>query len=191
MRYIVTIIILLLSLYGAVAGYVGAKSLQQDAVRDSTTSKNTIEYHGNTFQSVKDLFAFIDHERDRRFFGWIFTIPESIVLLVGALAAGLFGGALRVLILAKTSRPAFPQVLGEPIVGLGIAVVLFLFSLTVPSVFSTGPILPSPKMVRPETVLLFCACGGIFSENAYHWIEGLMNRYVFNTKTTPPSGAGH
>ncbi|HYR77002.1 MAG TPA: hypothetical protein VEM96_14275 [Pyrinomonadaceae bacterium] len=91
MRYLIAIIILLLGLYVAVAGYVGAKSLQQDAVKDSTTLKNTIEYHGNTFQTVKDLFAFIDHERDRRFFGWIFAIPESMVLLVGAMATGLFG----------------------------------------------------------------------------------------------------
>jgi hypothetical protein len=172
MKYLLTLIILLASLYISVAGYEGAKTLQGDSIKETTTGKK-FEYNGIIFDGERNLIDFIHESQSDRWFGWIFSLPTTVVLLVGAMAAGVFGGAARIMMrLPKDSKAVrYSEVFGDPVVGLCMGFLLFFFSLAVPAVFSKGS-----NPVRPETVLVFSMFGGLFSEKAYKWLEGQVTR---------------
>lgn len=183
MKYLITLIILGAGLYVSIAGYQGAKTLQGDSIKETTTGKK-FEYHGIVFDGERNLIDFIHEQQSDRWFGWIFSLPTTVVLLVGAMAAGVFGGAARIMMrLPKDSKAVrYSEVFGDPVVGLCMGFLLFFFSLAVPAVFSKGS-----NPVRPETVLVFSLFGGLFSELAYNWLEVQVSRLLFYVGSTDSS----
>jgi hypothetical protein len=178
MKYAITLIALALSLYVAIAGYQGTKTLQQNTV--STSSSNTgktFELNGIVFRDEQSLMEYVAETQASHWFGWVFAFPTNLILLIGCMAAGMFGGAMRVLIqLPKNyKKTRLSKVLVDPFIGLGLGVLLFFFSLALPAVFTTGS-----NPVRPETALVFAMSGGMFSEQAYKWLESQVSRLIFN-----------
>ena len=63
MRYLITIILLLVGLYVCVASYEGAKTLLEDSVKVAATTPKQYEYHGQIFKDEQELFAFVHQEQ--------------------------------------------------------------------------------------------------------------------------------
>lgn len=180
MKYAITLTLLASSLYICVSGYQAAKILQQGTLKTNNSEKSkTYEYHGIVFADEQSLMDFVGEQQASRWFGWIFNLPGNLVLLVGCMAAGLFGGGVRIMmrLATKPKTVTYNKVLVDPIVGASIGVLLFFFSMAVPAMFSSGS-----GPVRPETALVFSMCGGLFSEQAYKWLEAQVSRLIFHTK---------
>ncbi len=183
MRYVMTLALLLMGLYITAAGYVAAKILQMDSVKTSTTAQ-PVEYHGNTFADVPSLLNFIDQQKARHTFGWVFFLPDVLILLVASLGAGYLGGAVRVpMLLRENSSLSYWQVLFEPVVGAGIGCVMFFLSFTLPIALFAGS-----NPVRPEALIAFSLCGGIFSERAYKFFEA-QAAHLFTRAASSPRGS--
>ena len=171
--YLIMLVWLGAGLYIGIAGWEGSKLLQKTSEKPATaTSGQSVEFEGLNFRDEASLRKFLRQRRTTRWAPWILRVPQDITPLIGAIGFGMLGGAVRLLKrLALDSKPITQNKLfGDPLFGAVLGVAMFFISLF-PTLFTSKSLIP------PAALVVVSFFGGIFSEEAYSWIEKQVKPY--------------
>lgn len=176
--FLLTITWLVVGLYLGVAGWEGSKALEKTSVQKRTdgTTAQSFEFEGLNFKDEESLIRFLKQRESIRFFPWIFSMPQSITPLIAAIAFGIVGGSARLLkrLSIDGDQLTLPTVFADPLFGGIVGLTIFFMSLLLPLLFTSGR-----TPVRPETLVAVSLFGGIFSEQAFAWIQKQIKKFVF------------
>jgi len=171
LQYVIVLGRLLASGYLCAAGWVGSKTLQNTSVpgqRESDGEANYYEFEGLTFADEASLKEFLQERTSGSWFPWVFSLPRELAPLLASMAFGLLGGAARLLrkLSIAGAGPTPAELFTAPLFGALIGLLLYFLALLLPAIFTSGK---NPG--RPETLAGLSLFGGVFSEQAYKWIE--------------------
>lgn len=179
--YLITLVWIAIGLYVGLAGWEGSKALQKTSVEKPAAgaSGQSLEFEGLNFKDEESLRQFLRERQSRRWFKWIFSIPQDITPLIASIAFGLLGGAARLLkrLSLDSEDISLTKLFSDPLFGGILGLAIFFLSLLLPALFTSGR-----NPVRPEAIVAISLFGGIFSEHAYAWIEKQVKRFLFSSR---------
>jgi hypothetical protein len=133
----------------------------------SSGSSTPVIYDEITFVNESAMKKYAAAQQAGSWFPYIIDLPQSLSLMLAALAFGAVGG---------TIRAAYDCVAGNALLtsrayaiqGLGAltGIVILAFSYIVPTVFAE-----SETVVRPIALLFFCILGGMFYDQIFAWAK--------------------
>lgn len=166
-----------------VSGWVAMRMLQQTVVPGDAFAHGQTEYvfRGLSFQNQEGVREFLQELRSTRMCPWSFELPDDVIPLVACIGCGIVGGAARLLKVLTQSATSLTarSVFGDPVYGAVIGVTIVFLAWALPSLLTTGK-----GPVRPESLVAFALCGGMFSKQASAWLEQASQRIFQRQKGT-------
>jgi hypothetical protein len=159
----------LLSLYMAMAGWVVAEFDTATAEAGASNSHGEKEYfyHGHSFANRAEALAFIDDQKVAEFFGWVYSVPESLPLLIASFFFGVLGGITSVLFAASGSEPISNRfIVFKPLFGGTIGLLVLGVVKIVPAALTK-----EANATRPIAVVFLCLFAGAFSDHVHLWVK--------------------
>ena len=135
----------------------------------STAKEESVTYQGHVFKNGRDMKIFVSQELRNNFFPWAILLEGWAALLILAVSVGFLGGVVRYLrrSLDKRKRATAAECLLGLAIGPCLLAVTWLGHLL---------LLEGELKFSAEKVAAACFIGGIFAEECWNYISGLVKQ---------------
>jgi hypothetical protein len=135
----------------------------------SPAKEESVTYEGHVFKNQRDMEVFFSQELRNNFSPWAILLEEWEALLILAVSAGFLGGVVRYLRRSLDKRKAAGA--AECLLGLAIGPCLLAITWLGHLLLLEGEL-----KFSPERVAAACFIGGIFAEECWNYVSGLVKQ---------------
>jgi hypothetical protein len=168
---------LLLSLYFGVSGYLTVDLLNLIDKAKQVKSEPIIVDETEYENRYAFLYAY-NYENTIAIFPYLKKLPDSLALIITAMAFGALGGVTRILKQMAFENISIDSIkfISIPLVGMLSGIFILGVTYVIPTILVSGD-----QKIRPETLVFLSLFSGLFSKRFYDWLSTNFNS-IFKNK---------
>lgn len=175
-RFLTVIALLGASLYFGISGYLSVDvktfKAKADAARIEPFKVGNTEYN-NTYEFLYEQ----NDDLIQKLFPYLKEIPESLALIITALAFGMLGGLARLIKQTTFDGLSLLQVkfLSLPVFGMLSGIFVLGITYVIPTILVEGD-----QKIRSETLIFLSLFAGLLCDKFYEWLNGIFENIFKN-----------